>query len=78
MTKAPMPVEKVAAHFGNNAALAVVVGVSRAAPRFWPKGVPAQYVLKIEKASNGKLSRHDLRPDIYPREKPKRRRKNGA
>lgn len=77
MTKGPMPVEKVAAFFGSNGELATVVGLSRAAPRFWPKGVPAQYVLTVEKASKGKLSRHDLRPDLYPREKPKRRR-NGA
>lgn len=30
------------------------------------KRVPAEYVLKIEAATG--VSRHDLRPDIYPRE----------
>lgn len=78
MPKGPMPVQKVAAVFGDNlGALAAVCGLSRSAPRFWPNGVPAEHVLKVEKASKGKLSRHDLRPDIYPRERPKRRR-NGA
>jgi TorA maturation chaperone TorD len=28
--------------------------------------VPAEYVLKIEQATGGQVSRHDLRPDIYP------------
>ena len=77
MGKGPMSVEKVAAVFGGNEGLASVVGRSRAAPRFWPKGVPAQYVLKVEAASKGKLSRHDLRPDIYGPAKAKKRR-NGA
>lgn len=31
------------------------------------KEVPAEYVLHIEAVSG--VSRHDLRPDIYPREK---------
>lgn len=29
------------------------------------KGLPPQYVLKVEKALNGKLTRHQLRPDIF-------------
>ena len=32
------------------------------------KRVPAEYVLRIEAATG--VSRHDLRPDIYPREVP--------
>lgn len=31
-------------------------------------GVAAERVLKIEAATEGKVSRHDLRPDLYPRE----------
>jgi DNA-binding transcriptional regulator YdaS (Cro superfamily) len=30
------------------------------------KGVPAKHVLGIERATG--ISRHDLRPDLYPRE----------
>ena len=29
---------------------------------------PAEYVLDIEKIVNGEVSRHDLRPDLYPAE----------
>jgi len=32
--------------------------------------VPAEDVLKIEKAISGKVSRHDLRPDVYPKPAP--------
>jgi TorA maturation chaperone TorD len=28
--------------------------------------VPAEYVLKIEQATGGRVSRHSLRPDLYP------------
>ena len=32
------------------------------------KGLPPQYVLKVEKALQGKLTRYQLRPDLYPRD----------
>lgn len=32
------------------------------------KNIPAEYVLPIERAVNGAVTRYDLRPDIYPRE----------
>lgn len=28
--------------------------------------VPAEYVLSIERATGGRVKRHQLRPDIYP------------
>lgn len=28
--------------------------------------VPAEYVIPIERAVEGKVSRHEMRPDIYP------------
>lgn len=31
--------------------------------------VPAERVIAIEAATGGKVSRHDLRPDIYPLDK---------
>lgn len=34
----------------------------------WLNGrVPAERVLLLERATQGRLSRHDLRPDLYPR-----------
>ena len=33
--------------------------------------VSAEKVLAIEEATNGEVSRHDIRPDIYPRERSK-------
>jgi DNA-binding transcriptional regulator YdaS (Cro superfamily) len=34
----------------------------------WTKrGVPAARVLEIERVTKGKVKRHELRPDLYPR-----------
>jgi DNA-binding transcriptional regulator YdaS (Cro superfamily) len=30
------------------------------------KALPCEYVLRVEKALNGKISRYEFRPDIYP------------
>lgn len=35
---------------------------------FRGSAISAEYVIPIEKAVDGKVSRHDIRPDIYPRE----------
>jgi len=54
---------------GSQAEIARIAGVSAVAVWKWlqsSKRVPAEYVLKIEAATG--VSRHDLRPDIYPRE----------
>ena len=54
---------------GSQAILGGLVGVTQTAVSNWlhrSKRVPAEYVLAIE-ASTG-VSRHDLRPDLYPRE----------
>jgi DNA-binding transcriptional regulator YdaS (Cro superfamily) len=47
------------------------VGVSQGMVWQWLRGVrrvSAEKVLAIEEATEGKVSRHDIRPDIYPRE----------
>lgn len=31
-------------------------------------GVPAERVIQVEQAVEGQVTRHELRPDIYPRE----------
>jgi DNA-binding transcriptional regulator YdaS (Cro superfamily) len=54
---------------GGQSALARICGVTQAAVWKWlNRGVrvPAECVLSIEAATG--VSRHDLRPDIYPRE----------
>lgn len=55
---------------GSQSRLAEICGVSQ--PTVWGwinKGngrIPAEYVLTVERELG--LSRHDLRPDLYPRE----------
>ena len=53
---------------GNSFALADALGVSASKVRMWKSrcSVPPQYVIPIEKATG--VSRHELRPDIYPAE----------
>jgi TorA maturation chaperone TorD/DNA-binding transcriptional regulator YdaS (Cro superfamily) len=55
---------------GGQAKLARILGVTQ--PNVWhwlhkSEHVPGEYVLKIEEATGGRISRHDLRPDLYPR-----------
>jgi DNA-binding transcriptional regulator YdaS (Cro superfamily) len=57
---------------GSQAALAAKIGVKQQVISFWLKkskiGVAAEFVLPIERATFGAVSRHELRPDIYPLE----------
>jgi len=48
---------------GLQAELARALGITRGAVAKW-KQVPAERVLAVERLSG--ISRHDLRPDIYP------------
>ncbi len=57
---------------GGQAALARLCKTSQPLVWYWlhnAKQVPATYVLTIEAATS--VSKHDLRPDIYPRENEK-------
>ena len=61
------PVELAARAAGTKARLAKLVGVSPQAITKWLKsGVPAERVLAVERETG--VSRHVLRPDIYPSE----------
>src|SRR5687767_7509462 len=54
---------------GGQAQLARAIGVSQPSVWHWlnkAERVPAEYVIPIETATGGKISRHDLRPDLYP------------
>lgn len=56
---------------GGQSELGRRVGVSQQAVWSWlnrTHRVPAEMVLKIERATDGKVSRHKLRPDLYPPE----------
>src|ERR1051325_6067359 len=63
------PLETAVSLVGGQAKLARILGVTQ--PNVWhwlhkSERVPGEYVLKIEEATGGKVSRHDLRPDLYP------------
>lgn len=54
---------------GSQAAFAKIVGVAQPSVWRWlskSKPLPGEHVLKVE-AETG-ISRHDLRPDLYPRD----------
>jgi DNA-binding transcriptional regulator YdaS (Cro superfamily) len=56
---------------GGTAALAQRLGIQAPSIYSWRR-VPAERVLAVEAAT--KISRHDLRPDLYPRAKRKPKR----
>ena len=56
---------------GGQTALARHLGLKQ--PHVWnwlnvAKRIPAEFVIEIEKATDGRVSRHELRPDIYPKD----------
>ena len=56
---------------GGQTALAKALGVQQAHVWNWlnrDSALPAEYVIPIERATKGRVSRHELRPDIYPDE----------
>ncbi len=54
---------------GNQHELAQLLKVSDEAVRKWRlKRVPAERVLQIEKATKNEVTRHQLRPDLYPKD----------
>ncbi|WP_322997469.1 helix-turn-helix domain-containing protein [Castellaniella sp.] len=54
---------------GSQSALADKIGVRQSTLWHWlnraKRGAPAEYVAAIETATDGAISRHELRPDIY-------------
>ncbi len=57
--------ERAITEAGGVAALARAINVTSQAISQWDR-VPAERVLAVEGATGGKVTRHDLRPDIYP------------
>lgn len=64
------PIRKAVAIVGNQTKLAEVCDVAPSAVQQWVASghVPAKRVLTIEAATGGQVTRHELRPDIYPAE----------
>lgn len=59
----------LAAFDNNQTKFAEAIGTSQQLVSYWVRNsreLPAEFVLPAEKATG--ISRHDLRPDIYPRE----------
>lgn len=52
---------------GGQAQLADKLGIKQPSVSYWLKvgKVSAEYTLKAEQATNGEVTRHDLRPDIF-------------
>lgn len=58
-----------AKHGGTQTAFADAIGASQQLVSYWllhRRELPAEYVLATERAVG--ISRHELRPDLYPRE----------
>jgi DNA-binding transcriptional regulator YdaS (Cro superfamily) len=61
-------VRKAGAAVGGIAKLAELMGISSVALYKW-RQVPAARALELERLTNGAVTRHELRPDIYPDER---------
>lgn len=65
------PIQKAIQHAGGVSALAANIGVTYQAIQQWEKAgrVPAERAIQIERATDGEVTRHELRPDLYPEER---------
>jgi DNA-binding transcriptional regulator YdaS (Cro superfamily) len=64
-TKADHGLEAAVAAAGGVGALAKVLGIASPSLSGW-KRVPAERVIQIERLLGGAVSRHTMRPDLYP------------
>lgn len=65
------PLEKAINLANGQSELARKCGISQQKISYWlrkAKRVPAEHVISIERATGGRVTRHELRPDIYPQE----------
>ena len=67
-SRKPSAIQRAAAAVGGQSALARAVNVAPQAVQKWcaTGNVPAERVIPVEAISG--VSRHDLRPDLYPRD----------
>lgn len=69
------PIEQAAFYAGGQSALARHLGITHQAVQSWcsRNKIPAERVIQVEQIINGKITRHELRPDLYPIEAPSKR-----
>lgn len=60
-------IDKAVKLAGGTSAMASALSVSPQVVANWKgrKSVPAEYCLRIEQATNGKVTRYQLRPDVF-------------
>ena len=56
--------QQVIAVLGSKSALARCLGITPQAIQFWER-VPADRVLAVEAAVQGRITRHEMRPDVF-------------
>jgi len=64
-------IQKATDILGGQKALADAIGVKQQHVWNWlnrDKRLQAEHVLNIERATNGQITRHQLRPDLYPKD----------
>lgn len=63
-------ISKAVWHAGGQSALARKLGLKPQAVQRWCKAgkVPAERVLDVERVIEAKVTRHELRPDLYPQD----------
>lgn len=63
--------QKAITHLGSQQALADKLGVRQSLIWYWlersKRGVPAEYAIAIEEATGRKVTRRELRPDLWPK-----------
>jgi DNA-binding transcriptional regulator YdaS (Cro superfamily) len=63
-------ISKAIAIAGSQARLAALVGSTQQSVSWWLNSgvVPPKWVLPIERATDNHVTRHELRPDLYPKD----------
>lgn len=64
------PIDKAIRILGTQKVLAEKLKVTTQAVSKWRRKVPAERVLDIERATGAAVTRHEIRPDLYPIESP--------
>jgi len=60
------PITKASQILGSQAQLAKTLRVSAMAVSQWKGRIPAERVLQIYRVTDGRVTPHEMRPDIYP------------
>lgn len=71
MTDATPLFDAIVAATGTQSKLAVKLGVSRSVVSQWKRRgrIPPGWVIPVERATQGQVTRYQIRPDLYPVER---------